>query len=423
MSEDTNLDLTLDETSETENDSEPEGATQLDEATVLDLIGSKYRGHLKNKPKKSAMEQLLEVKDPEILDSYLVEKDYTFEGDYVSEIYTWYGNESGWVFRGSTNMAGSLQHYLELLPNSASTDDKPNTESEVSNEKPIFVQFTPDINLPEYPTYATQVIDGVKYKVYLETNWESVVTEEGVSLKDLINSLPVYDPPTYYHYKGYLKNKPNKSAMEQLLEIEDPWLLDIYLVERDYTYHGDYVTEIYTWYGNESGWVYTGSCNPAGTIQNSLPGILDIIPETLGDPNDFMLVTEDGKGLCWGNPLREHMNDPESHPDIRKLIDDIVVPKIKVFSDTLDASNWIYNPISDRYEYYYTSEITPILDDADVSEAIKRAGINPTYPILTNSSGYKTPHAVIRATTPPGINIPISVHLFGGFEEIEPPNE
>ncbi len=110
MSEDTNLDLTLDETSETENDSEPEGATQLDEATVLELIGSKYRGHLKNKPKKSAMEQLLEVKDPEILDSYLVEKDYTFEGDYVSEIYTWYGNESGWVFRGSTNMAGSLQH-------------------------------------------------------------------------------------------------------------------------------------------------------------------------------------------------------------------------------------------------------------------------------------------------------------------------
>lgn len=411
--------------------------TVEEEKTIIQLVyGANYKGYLKNKPKKTAMEQLLEVRDPELLDTYLVERDYIFEGDYVSEIYTWYGNESGWVFSGSTNLAGTIQNALpenssiepiEPPPVSEPTTNEPTGSS---NNDSIFVEFTPKSNLPEYPTYATQVVNGIKYKVYLETGWERVITQDGISLKDLIKALPVYDPPAYYHYKGYLKNKPKKSAMEQLLEIKNPEMLDIYLVERDYTYEGEFVSEIYTWYGYESGWVYQGSTNPVGTIQHALPGILDLIPETLGEPADFLLVTEDGKGITWGNPLRDHMNDPNSHPDIRKLIDDIVVPKIKMLSDVLHSELWVYNPITEYYEYDYSNdgiaigayfEITPMIDDLEISEIIRKSEINPSYPILFSQS--HTPHAMIRAVRPPQADIPISVRIFGEIEEVTPTQE
>lgn len=291
----------------------------------------------------------------------------------------------------------------------------------------IFVEFRPNANLPVYPTYATQVINGIKYKVYLESSWEQITTADGISLKDLINSLPVYEIPEYYHYKGYLRNKPKKSAMEQLLEITNPMLLDVYLVQRDYVADGDFVSEIYTWYGNGSGWVYMGSTNPVGTIRHALPGILGMIPEELGEPSDFLLVNEDGNGIIWANPLRDHNIDPTAHPDIRKLIDDIVKPKIRYFNDILSAENWVYNPISEYYEYDYSSEnipelgyfeITPMVDDLELSEEIRKAEINPAYPIVFSETGI--PHAIVRANYPPQLDIPISIHVLGQVEDVEP---
>lgn len=300
------------------------------------------------------------------------------------------------------------------------------TGGDTLNSNVIIVEFSPHLNYPTYPTYATEVINGVKYKVYLETDWNQVKTEDGVSLKELIKKLPAYDKPEYYNYKGYLRNSPKKTAMEKLLEIKDPGMLDVYLVEKDYVFEGAYVSEIYSWYGNVPGWVYMGSTNPTGTIRHSLPGVLNLIPEDLGEPNDFMLVTEDGRGICWANPLRDHNVSPDSHPDIRKLIEDIEISanKVLIFQDVLSVENWIYNPITEYYEYDYTNskifeqsyfEITPMIDDRETAEIIRKAEINPSYPIYFPESA--SPHAIIRATNPLEIDIPISVRVFGQISD------
>ena len=303
------------------------------------------------------------------------------------------------------------------IPELETNDDSTDLEN-----RNIIVEFSPHQNYPIYPTYATEVINGTKYKVYLETNWEQIVTEDGVSLKDLIQKLPVWEEPQYFNYKGYLRNSPKKSAMEKLLEIRDPQLLDIYLVERDYVFEGDYVSEIYSWYGNLSGWVYMGSTNPVGTIRHALPGILNLLPDDLGEPNDFLLVNEEGTGITWANPLRDHDTSPSAHPDIRKLIEDIEISanKVRVFQDTIFFEQWIYNPITDYYEYDYTNEkifeesyfeVTPMIDDQYTAELIRKAEINPSYPIYFPESG--SPHAIIRAKNPPELDIPISVRVFG----------
>ena len=303
------------------------------------------------------------------------------------------------------------------IPELETNDDSTDLEN-----RNIIVEFSPHQNYPIYPTYATEVINGTKYKVYLETNWEQIVTEDGVSLKDLIQKLPVWEEPQYFNYKGYLRNSPKKSAMEKLLEIRDPQLLDIYLVERDYVFEGDYVSEIYSWYGNLSGWVYMGSTNPVGTIRHALPGILNLLPDDLGEPNDFLLVNEEGTGITWANPLRDHDTSPTAHPDIRKLIEDIEISanKVRVFQDTIFFEQWIYNPITDYYEYDYTNEkifeesyfeVTPMIDDQYTAELIRKAEINPSYPIYFPESG--SPHAIIRAKNPPELDIPISVRVFG----------
>lgn len=303
------------------------------------------------------------------------------------------------------------------IPEPETNDDSTDLEN-----RNIIVEFSPHQNYPIYPTYATEVINGTKYKVYLETNWEQIVTEDGVSLKDLIQKLPVWEEPQYFNYKGYLRNSPKKSAMEKLLEIRDPQLLDIYLVERDYVFEGDYVSEIYSWYGNLSGWVYMGSTNPVGTIRHALPGILNLLPDDLGEPNDFLLVNEEGTGITWANPLRDHDTSPTAHPDIRKLIEDIEISanKVRVFQDTIFFEQWIYNPITDYYEYDYTNEkifeesyfeVTPMIDDQYTAELIRKAEISPSYPIYFPESG--SPHAIIRAKNPPELDIPISVRVFG----------
>lgn len=309
------------------------------------------------------------------------------------------------------------------IPELETNDDSTDLEN-----RNIIVEFSPHQNYPIYPTYATEVINGTKYKVYLETNWEQIVTEDGVSLKDLIQKLPVWEEPQYFNYKGYLRNSPKKSAMEKLLEIRDPQLLDIYLVERDYVFEGDYVSEIYSWYGNLSGWVYMGSTNPVGTIRHALPGILNLLPDDLGEPNDFLLVNEEGTGIIWANPLRDHNVDDKAHPDIRQLIEEIEISanvgKVHISEDTLLFDQWIYNPVTEYYEYDYSSEnledhsyfeITPMIRDLYTAEAILKSGINPTYQIYFDE--IDRPHAIIRSKTPPPIDIPVSIKVFGKVTE------
>ena len=182
----------------------------------------------------------------------------------------------------------------------------------------------PGLDLPIYRTYSTEVINNVKYKTYLETDWEQVITTDGVSLKDLLESLPIYDESKFYHYKGILRNLPEVRAIDRLHNLHSPTIGDVWLVETTYLSEGKFVCEVYVYLGEDGDWVCHGSTNVDATINHALSNTLKLIPEELGDADQFMVISSDGRRIVWANPLKEHNEDPEAHPDIRQAIDEII---------------------------------------------------------------------------------------------------
>ena len=183
---------------------------------------------------------------------------------------------------------------------------------------------SPGTDLPIYPTYYTEVINGRKYKIYPETSWTQVITEDGVSLKDLLESLPIYDESKFYHYKGILYNLPEVKAIDRLHNLHSPTIGDVWLVETTYLSEGKFVFEVYVYLGDDGGWVCHGSTNIDATVNNALSNTLRLIPSEIGDADEIMIVSPDGKSIIWSNPIRTHNADPEAHPDIRKSISDII---------------------------------------------------------------------------------------------------
>ena len=281
-------------------------------------------------------------------------------------------------------------------------------------------------NLPIYPTYSHQVINGVKYKTYLETSWTQVKTEDGVNLRDLLRSLPILGKDSFYRYKGVLRNLPEISAIDQLYNLPHPDKGDVYLVEARYLADGRYVCEVYAYLGRLEGWVYHGTTNRRATAHEDLPNVLKLMPSELGDADQFLIVSADGKRITWGNPIRDHDKDPKAHEDIRKLIEDIRVEagKVIVFNDTIRAEGWLYNPNNNYFEYVFQSdripaqsyfEITPIINDQTMSRVIAIARINPTY-LIKNQPGYPS-YAILRAVRVPTMNIGVSVKVIGPYVE------
>lgn len=186
---------------------------------------------------------------------------------------------------------------------------------------------SPGTDLPVYPTYYTEVINGVKYKIYPETNWLQVITEDGVTLKDLLESLPIYDDSKFYHYKGILRNLPEVNAIDRLHNLHSPTIGDVWLVETTYLAEGKFVCEVYVYLGEDGGWVCHGTTNVDATVTHSLSNTLKLVPSELGDADEILVVTKnaDGiKGITWANPVKDHNEDPESHADIREAIDNII---------------------------------------------------------------------------------------------------
>lgn len=183
---------------------------------------------------------------------------------------------------------------------------------------------SPPEELPIYRTYTTEVIDGTRWKTHLETDWEQVLTEDGVCLKDLLRSLPIYDEASFYRYKGILYNLPEVSAIDRLNNLSSPLVGDVWLVETLYLAEGKFVCEVYVYLGNEKGWVFHGSTNMRSTVAHYLPEILKLIPTTLGDANDLLMVTPDGRSISWGNPIKTHNEDPNAHPNLIQEIEDII---------------------------------------------------------------------------------------------------
>lgn len=289
--------------------------------------------------------------------------------------------------------------------------------------------YIPDELLPIFPTFSTVVKDGVKYKAYFETDWHQVMTEDGVPLCELLQSLPTYEESNFYRYKGTLKDKPGSTAMEQLYAISDQKIGDVWLVETpmvvEVSKNYEIVCEAYVWLGTS--WVYSGTTNKQATVQANLPNVLKLFPEELGEPNQTIVIGEDGKSITWGNieniALDNHNTDINAHQDIRKSID-LKADRLIIFEDVLKTSGWSYNDDYPCFEYVYSSvkmpigayfEITPVVSTKEHTEVITKAAISPVFEIITSQQ--YAPYATIRASHVPTADIPICVKVYGAFSE------
>ena len=277
--------------------------------------------------------------------------------------------------------------------------------------------YVPDETLPIFPGYSTQVIEGVKYKVYFETDWHQVMTEDGVTLCDLLANVPT-STERFYRYCGTLRSTPTQTAMQRLYAIVNPKLGDVYLVETDRMVETAYVCETYVWLNT---WVYSGTTHRETSIDHDLPKIIKLFPDTLGEPDQILVVNKNGTGITWGNPVEDHNTSEKAHTDIRNSID-LKADKMIIVNDTLLTSKWVYNNSYPGFEYHYTNdnipigayfEITPIINNSVDAKIITNSSISGVFEISTGSD--KKPFAVFTAKRVPSLDIPICVKVFGTY--------
>lgn len=289
-------------------------------------------------------------------------------------------------------------------------------------------KHTPRENLPVYPGYATEIYNGVKYKVYYETDWHQVLTEDGVPLCELLRDLPLPSKENFYQYKGVLRNMPGKTGIEQLYAKTCVRVGDVYLVETSQIADGRYVCEVYVWLGADSGWVFHGTTNRRAMVRDNLPAVLRAIPEDMGDPEQILIVSKDGTRIVWGDPVKDHNEDDKAHQDIRRKIEEIEIKagSIKVFNALVSADNWTYNSSNGYFEYIFQDpripskvyfEMTPIIDSKMTSSVIANAHMVPVYQIECMNERYPS-YAILRSMFVPQGNIPVNVKIMGAVENL-----
>ena len=284
--------------------------------------------------------------------------------------------------------------------------------------------YVPNETLPIYPAYATVIKKGVKYKAYYETDWHQVMTEDGVPLCELLQSMPSFSTNNFYKYCGTLKSDPEITAIDKLYAITNQENGDVYLIQTDMASSTGYVCEAYVWLGNTGGWVYCGTTDRKVSMQRDLPNVINLMPTELGEPGQVMVIGKDGKSIVWGDSFGEsHNEDPEAHPDIREEID-LKADKLIIFNDTLNSDNWTYNGESKAFEYIYQSdklptnsyfEITPVINTAEDTKVVTTAAINAIYKIKFSPDG--KPYTILKAKRVPKVDIDICIKAFGSFIE------
>ena len=298
--------------------------------------------------------------------------------------------------------------------------------------KPTPQPYVPGEALPVYATYTTQVINGIRYKTYLETDWHQVMTEDGVTLFDLLKNLPILNTDDFYKYRGTLQDRPDMSAMEQLYAMTDQQVGFVYLVETSMVTETGKVCEVYTWLGNDVGWVYHGTTDKKASVDQSLPEVVHAFPDELGEPGQVMVISEDGKSLVWGSSsstgeidaaVATHDESPTSHQDIRDELA-LKADKLVVFNDVIKTSGWNYDDSFPCFEYIYTNdnipngsyfEIVPLVNNAEESANISNAGILGVFEIFVSSDTQS--YARLRAKRVPEKEINIFVKVLGTFIE------
>ncbi len=278
--------------------------------------------------------------------------------------------------------------------------------------------------LPIYPTYSTVIKDGIKYKAYFETDWHQVITEDGVPLCELIQSMPSFSVDNFYRFCGILKTTGNSSGMDQLYALTSQKTGDVYLVETDMLTNDGRVCETYVWLGNDHGWVFCGTTDKKASIDASLPDVIKLFPEQLGEPNQVLVVGKDGKSIAWGGySVDKHNEDPSAHQDIRNEIN-LKADKLCIYNDIIRRGSWAYNGDYPCFESIYFSEklpvnsyfeITPVVESTADETVLSNAAISQIYKIH-NEPGLR-PYAILRSKRVPTEDIKICVKVFGTFNE------
>ena len=286
--------------------------------------------------------------------------------------------------------------------------------------------YVPDETLPIYPAISTTVKNGIKYKVYYETDWHQVITEDGVPLCVLLQSMPQLSGDKIYKYCGVLKNIPGKTGTQRLYDLTSQKIGDVYLVETNKVFDGKHVYDTYVWLGNDYGWFFCGTNvrNDVTELPTYMRNLPQYLPAQYEDSTNILVLNSDGTGMIWDDPIGRHEDDVNAHPDLQEKIE-LKADKLLIYNDVLKPVDWVYNIGHGYYEYLYTStnlpnysyfDITPIINTDDDEKVIRHAGIKSNYEIKYSSSGI--PYATLLCKSVPLDNILICIKVFGTYIKI-----
>lgn len=313
--------------------------------------------------------------------------------------------------------------------------------------------------LPVIPYTLKTEIDGIEYETHVLTNTCQVITEDGITLCDILKDLVTnedlesamkdvgYDNPVY-QYKGILVNLPDKTAIDQLYDKVGMQDGEVYLVQCSSTTEDPIQAvalsvsalpmstriavnrrfDMYCWSSALHEWLFFGSTEKS-TLPEDFPlKTLTEFPDTFGKPGQVLTISTGGASLEWRYPnssfetaLEDHNSDPNAHPEIWQEIDK-KADKVKIFNSVLLRDNWAWLG-DDCYSYVFEDakipphsyfEITPIAFDKADLNVLKNANIRPIYSIQDSES---CSYAIIRAEHVPAQDISICVKSFGTYLE------
>lgn len=313
--------------------------------------------------------------------------------------------------------------------------------------------------LPVIPYTLTTTIDGIKYETHVLTNTCQVITEDGITLCDILDNLVTseqmqevvkeiqYDNPVY-QYKGILLNLPDKTAIDQLYDKVGMQDGEVYLVQCTSSISdpvqavamsipAEAMTlqtrvavnrrfDMYTWSATLNEWIFFGSTEKTSLPEDFPVETLEAFPQEMGKPGQVVTVSTDGASLTWAYPnavfenaISEHNRNPNAHPEIWETLDK-KADKIKIFNSVLYKDNWAWLG-DDCYSYVFEDsklprhsyfEITPTAIDKVDLDVLKDANIRPVYKIEDSDNGS---YAILRAEHVPSQDINVCVKSFGVF--------
>lgn len=298
------------------------------------------------------------------------------------------------------------------------------------------------------PYTLTTTIDGIEYETHVLTNTCQVITEDGITLCEVLKDLVTNDElkkilsdykmsSSVYRYMGLLMNKPDKSAIDQLYEKVGMQDGEVYLVQRSNMQSSSMMTltrnnafDMYCWANAIHSWIFFGSTEKNSGPVN-LPDSLQLFPKDLGSPGQTITISADGKSLEWAFPdetqglqIESHNIDEASHPFILNQIS-TKADKLKIFNTVLNKCQWAWMDNAGYYSYVFTNdnigphayfEITPIAFSRSQLDILQKAQIHPVYKIEDSELGS---YAILHADHVPNTDIEVCVKVYGDFIDLD----